>query len=281
MKIKITADSTCDLRAEMLEQYDIGIIPLSIVKDGEPYKDGIEITPRDIFDYVESGAGMTQTTAVNPEEYLTAFRGYLETYDAVVHLNIGGIFSVCNQNANIAAAELENVYVIDSENLSVGTGLLAIEAAKRAQAGLSPAQIKTEIEAMRERVEVSFVIDTLKYLHKGGRCSAVQALGANLLGLRPCIEVRSGKMDVGKKYRGTLSKTHPAYVKDRFKDRDDIDTGVLYIAGTLGLTPERIEAVKAEVARYVQFDQVIEIDPGCAISCHCGPKTMGTIFLKK
>ncbi|MCL2367795.1 MAG: DegV family protein [Oscillospiraceae bacterium] len=281
MKIKITADSTCDLRPELLAQYDIGIIPLSIVKDGKPYKDGIEITPRDIFEYVESGEGMTQTTAVNPEEYLEAFRGYLETYDAIVHLNIGSLFSICNQNANIAAAELEHVYVIDSENLSIGTGLLAIEAGKLVAAGKAPAEIKSEIEAMRERVEVSFVIDTLKYLHKGGRCSAVQALGANLLSLKPCIEVKVGKMDVGKKYRGTLSKTHPIYLKDRFKDRADIDTGVLYIACTGGITPERIATIKADVANYIQFDEVIEIDPGCAISCHCGPKTMGTIFLRK
>ena len=202
MKIKISADSTCDLTPELKEQYDIGVIPLSIIKDDVAYKDGIEITPPDIFAYVESGAGMVRTAAVNPGAYIEAFADYLETHDAIIHVCLGSGFSSCYQNAKIAAEAFSHVYVVDSENLSLGTGVLALEAARLAAAGMEPLLIQEKIEAMRPYVDTSFVIDSLDYLYKGGRCSALQAMGVNFLNLKPCIEVKAGKMDVGKKYWG-------------------------------------------------------------------------------
>ena len=281
MKIKISADSTCDLTPELKEQYDISVIPLSIIKDGTAYKDGIEITPPDIFAYVESGAGMVGTAAVSPGEYIKTFSGYLETYDAVIHLSLGSGFSSCYQNARVAAGEFSHVYVIDSENLSLGTGVLAVEAAKLAAMGLEPPEIIKKVEAMRPYVDVSFVIDTLAYLHKGGRCSALQLMGANLLNLKPCIEVKSGKMDVGKRYRGQFRKVLPVYIRDRLSGRERVDGGVLYIAAATGVSQEIMDEVRQVAEDCMPFDQIIQARVGCTISCHCGPNTLGILYFRK
>jgi len=280
MRIKVTADSTCDLPQTLLDKYDIGITPLSIVKGNVPYKDGIEIHPQDIFDHVESGAGICHTTAVNTAEYIDAFSGYLENYDAIVHVNIGSKFSACNQNANIAAKELENVYVIDSENLSCGNGQIALDAAMMAQAGVSPGEITLELTEKSKKAEMSFVINTVNYLYKGGRCSALAALGANILGLKPCIEVNDGLMDVGKKYRGPLDKALQKYIKDRLADRDDIDYTSAFLVHS-GVSDEILDMARGLIAEYSDFKVIHEAIAGCTISCHCGPNTLGIMFYRK
>ena len=206
MKIKITADSTCDLSKELIEKYNIRIIPLHIINgDNEDFIDGVTMTPADIFKYVDSTGKTCHTAAINIDEFETVFREELAENDAVIHLSISSDFSACYQNATIAA-ELGSVYVVDARNLSTGSGLLVLAAAELAQAGVDPAEIKARLDAQAAKVEASFVIDTLKYLHKGGRCSALTAMGANLLSLKPCIEVKNGKMGVGKKYRGSFDK---------------------------------------------------------------------------
>lgn len=280
MKIKITADSTCDLSRELLEEYDIGVVPLSIVKGGLPYKDGIEIKPQDIFDYVESNAGICHTTAVNTQEYYDKFSEILEEYDAIVHVSLGSQFSACNQNANIAKGELDNVYVIDSQNLSMGMGYQVLSAAKMAKAGADVEEIISALELMMEKAEMSFVINTVKYLYKGGRCSAVAAMGANILGLKPCIEVKSGILDVGKKYRGSTPRVAEQYVTDRLAGRDDIDTKGIFVVHT-GLSQEALDAIHNTIDRYVSFDEKYEGIAGCAISNHCGPNTFGIMFFRK
>ncbi|MDR0862644.1 MAG: DegV family protein [Oscillospiraceae bacterium] len=280
MKIKISADSTCDLPSSLVERHNIGIVPLAIVRDGKPYRDGIEITPEDLFEYVESGKGSCHTTAVNTGEYLGIFSAYLKSYDAVIHINISSQMSSCNQNAVIAAAELDNVYVIDSKNLSTGMGNIVLDAAELAAQGLEPTAIVAELEARVSRVQASFVIDTLKYLHKGGRCSAVAMLGANLLKLKPCIEVIDGKMDVGKKYRGSIDKMIPQYAVEKFEE-GDIDPRRLFITYTRGVPQETIDEVIASAQRIVGFDEVFTSVAGCAISNHCGPGTLGVLYYKK
>ena len=204
MRIKITSDSTCDLSKELVDTYDIEIIPMPIIKGDVSYRDGADIFPEDIFAYVESGAGACHTSAINISTYQDAFRSFTSTHDAVIHFTLSSGISSCYQNALIAAEEFTNVYVVDSKNLSSGHGHLVLDAALMARQGYSPQEIIDRCTALAGKVEASFVIDTLLYLYKGGRCSGVAALGANVLKLKPCIEVVGGKMDVGKKYRGKL-----------------------------------------------------------------------------
>ena len=280
MRIKISADSTCDLSQDLIEKYDISIVPLYVVKGEKTYRDGVDIQPSDIFEYVENGQGTCNTSAVNIVEYTEWFENYLKEYDAVIHINISGDLSTCNQSACIAASQWENVYIVDSRNLSTGSGHLVLDAALLAAEGMAPADIKAELDRRASKIEASFVINTLKYLHKGGRCSGVAALGANLLKIKPCIEVVNGKMEVGKKYRGPYEKVILQYVEDRLKNRDDIDYRRIFITHT-PISEEIIESVTAVIQELGQFEEIIETTAGCTISNHCGPATLGILFYKK
>ena len=279
MKIRITSDSTCDLSAELIAKYNIGILPLYIEKEGKFYRDGLEIVPQDIYDYVGGGHGVCHTAAANVEDYTAFFSENLKEYDAVIHFNISAEMSSCHQNARVAAADFENVYVIDSRNLSTGSGLLVLEAAERVSAGADAAEIAKEMEALTEKAEASFVIDTLFYLQKGGRCSALVALGANLLKLKPCIEVKNGSMGVGKKYRGKVDLCFEQYARERLEGRDDLRKHRVFVTHS-GCKPETIARVKEIVAEY-GFEEILETRAGCTVSNHCGPNTLGVLFLRK
>ena len=270
MNIKITADSTCDLSPELVEKYGIEILPLYIIKDGESYRDMQDIVPQDIFDHVNAGGTITTTAAINTEEYTEYFKPLSEQYDAVIHINISAGFSSCNQNANIAAEEFDNVYIVDSRNLSTGSGHVVIEAAIMAQNGASPEEI----------VEASFVVDKLDYLRKGGRCSALAALGANILSLRPCIEVKDGKMGVGKKYRGKFDACIEKYVNERLEGRTDIVTDRIFITHT-PCDKKIVDMVRKTIKKHMQFTEIIETTAGCTVSSHCGPNTLGILFIRK
>lgn len=281
MKVKITGDSTCDLSPALLEQYDIGVTPLYVVRDGQAYKDGLEITPDDIYAHVNAGGAMCSTAAVSVADYVGYFSEYLKTYDAIVHINISSEFSACYQNALLASQELGGrVYPVDSRNLSTGSGHLALDAAELAAEGLSAPEIQAELNARKDKLDVSFLLDTLKYLHKGGRCSAVAVLGANLLNLKPCIEVKDGRMGVGKKYRGSMGKCLVQYVQDRLAGRNDIDTRRIFITHS-GSSPETIEAVRQAVERCQTFEKILITRAGCTISNHCGPNTLGILYFHK
>ena len=229
MRVKIISDSTCDLSPALLERYDIAVTPLCVIKDGKDFHDGVDITPADIFAHVDGGGDLCSTSAVSQYEYGEMFARYANEYDAVVQITIGANFSCCYQNACAAAQEYENVFVVDSENLSTGQGLLVVAAAKLAEQGLSGAEIAERVRALAPKVEASFLIERLDYMRKGGRCSAVAALGANLLHLKPCIEVRNGKMAVCKKYRGSFEKCIRQYVKERLDGREDIAPELAFI----------------------------------------------------
>ena len=279
MKIRVCSDSTCDLSAALLEKYNIGIRPLYVEMDGKTYRDGLEIQPKDIYEYVRSGKGVCHTAACNVEDYAEFFTENLQGYDALIYFNLSSEMSSCHQNARIAAQDFENVYVIDSRNLSTGTGLLVLEAAERVAAGMPVEQIVEEVTALTAKAEASFVIDTLFYLQKGGRCSALVALGANLLKLKPCIEVKDGAMGVGKKYRGKTDACIEQYVKERLDGREDINKHRVFVTHS-GCKPEVVAHVKELVAGY-GFEEVLETVAGCAISNHCGPNTLGVLFLRK
>jgi len=280
MKIKIISDSTCDLSPELLTQHDIAIVPLSVIKDGVDYKDGITITPADIFAHVASGDALCSTSAVSIGEYSDIFQKYAEDYDGIIHINIGSSFSTCYQSACLAAEEFENVRVIDSKNLSTGQGLVVLEACRLAE---NCDDLDAMAEALRDytsRVEASFLVDKLDYLVKGGRCSSAAALGANLLNLKPCIEVKDGKMTVVKKYRGNFAKCLATYVKDRLADREDIDRSKLFITKTV-VSDDCHAGVADAVSAFGGFETVYETTAGCTVSCHCGPGTLGVLFVRK
>ena len=280
MRIKISADSTCDLSPELIETYNIGITPLYIEKGGQNCRDGMDITPQEIFDYVRSGKGVCRTAAVNVGDYTAFFKKCRENYDAVIHFNISSDFSSCYQNACTAAAEFENVYVVDSRNLSTGIALLVLDAAERAEKGEDPKEIAALMRETAKKVEASFVIDTLFYLQKGGRCSTLAALGANLLKLKPCIEVKDGKMTPGKKYRGPIDKVMLQYADDRLRGRDDINKHRVFITHTR-CAPEAVEAVRQKILELApDFEEIIETNAGSTVTSHCGPGTLGVLFIR-
>ena len=280
MRVKIISDSTCDLSPELLERYDIAITPLCVIKDGKEFHDGVDITPADIFTHVDGGGELCSTAAVSQFEYTQMFTRYAKEYDEVVQINIGSNFSCCYQNACLAAQEFDNVFVVDSGNLSTGQGLLVVSAAKLAQRGVSGIEIAERVRALVPKVETSFLIDRLDYMQKGGRCSTVAALGANLLKLKPCIEVREGKMSVCKKYRGSFEKCIRQYVKERLDGRTDIAGDLAFITHP-ACQKNVVDAAMEEAARYGAFDEVIETHAGCTVSCHCGPDTLGILFVRK
>lgn len=278
--IKITTDSTCDLPVSLLERHNITVIPLGIVKAGRLYRDGVDIRTADIAAHVDAGGDITTTNAVNIADYEDLFQAETARYDAVIHINIGMGFSCCYQNAKLAAESVPEVYVVDSGNLTVGHGLMVLAAAEAAEAGKSAAEILTLLEDMVPRVETSFVLDRLDYMKKGGRCSAVTALGANLLKLHPCVDVIGGRMSVTKKYRGSMEKVLREYVRERLSNRRDIDRRRGFLVDTCR-TPGLTEAARQAVLESGCFDELLESKAGCTIFSHCGPDTLGLVFLRK
>lgn len=194
MNIKITSDSTCDLPSDLLQKYNIDIIPFQIEKGGKLFRDGVNIFPEDIFKHVDAGGTICTTSAVNPDEYKLFFEQFASQYEALVHINLGSGFSSCYQNAFLAAQEFENVFIVDSKNLSTGHGHIVMEAAIKAEEGYSPDDILEHLAGIIPKVRASFLLDRLDYMVKGGRCSSIMALGANLLRLKPCIEVVSNDL---------------------------------------------------------------------------------------
>ena len=280
MNFKILTDSTCDLPKALVEENKITLVPLTVVKDGEEFKDGVTITPSEIFAHVAAGGSLCSTSAVSVGEYQDFFGKYSQGCDGVLQICIGSGFSASYQNACLAAQDYPNVRVIDSQNLTLGQGFLALKAYEFAKTAQSLDQLAQQVEALVGLVETSFVVDKLDYLAKGGRCSSVAALGANLLSLKPCIELVNNKLTVGKKYRGSLSKCLASYIRDRLSGREDIDTDCVFLVQTI-VPEESYQAVVEAIHTFGSFRQIQEATAGCTVSCHCGPGTLGIIFLRK
>ena len=279
-KIIISSDSTCDLSAELKERYGVKILPLGVTLGTNVYRDGFNITPDDIYAHYDKTGELPKTTAANVGECVDHFAELTKNGDAVIHFTISSKMSSTYNNACIAASEFENVYVVDTLNLSTGGGLLVVAAAEMAKDGMEPAAIVEQLEKLKPCVDASFVIDNLEYLYKGGRCSALAMMGANLLKLKPCIEVKNGVMGVGKKYRGTFSKVVEEYVDERLQNVDDIDSSRVFVTHA-GCDPELMEAVVNEVKDKGIFKEVFFTRAGCTVSSHCGANTMGVLFIRK
>ena len=282
MRIRISSDSTCDLSRDYLLTHQVELVPLYTFKGGKTFRDGVDITPTDIFEHVAAGGDLCSTAANNVEDYHEVFSRLLEDCDAVIHITISLDFSSCYQNACIAARDFPGkVFPVDSRNLSTGIGHLVLDAADMAAEGkLTAQEIVDLLNEKKAKLDVSFVLDTLEFLKAGGRCSAVAAFGANLLGLKPSIEVKDGGMGVGKKYRGNINKCYVQYIRDRLSNRDDIDTKRIFITDS-GLS-EAVRAELEEVVRSCQpFEEVHHTQAGCTVSQHCGPGCMGILYYHK
>lgn len=280
MRIKVTADSTCDLNSQMLAEHDITLTSLIVIKNNEEFYDGENITPSDIFEHVANGGSLCSTAARSVGYYQDFFEKFAADYDGVIHISIGSGFSSTYQNASLAAEEFDNVRVIDSKSLSTGQGFVVLEAAKLAKTAQSLDELEAKLEDFTSRVEISFVLDRLDYMVKGGRCSSAAALGANLLNLKPCIEVKDGKLGVVKKYRGSYNKCLASYIKDRLEGREDLETDLIFVTKT-SVSDETYASVMDAVSKYGKFETVMESQAGCTVSCHCGPGTLGIIYVRK
>lgn len=280
MAIKITSDSTCDLTPELIERHHIGIFPLYITLGSKTYRDMVDIFPDDIFAHVDAGGDIASTAAATPLDYGTRFRELSGEYDAVVHINISSKFSACYQNAHLAALEFDNVYVVDSRNLSSGHGHVVMEAALMAEAGVPAKELVARLNAIIPKVDASFIMNRLDYMRKGGRCSTITMLGANALHLKPCIEVYDGAMRVGTKYHGSFEKCIQRYVKDRLEGRDDLRLDRIFITHPHA-SPEAVETARKAIRQYADFKEIIETRAGCTVSSHCGPATLGVLFITK
>ncbi len=279
--IYISADSTCDLSPALLKAFDVSLLPLYITMGDKTYRDGVDMSPEAMYAYVEQSGELPKTAAVAVADYLAVFGAQCAMGRDVIHVDISADMSACYQSACIAAKEAGgNVYVVDSRNLSTGTGLLVLMARELARRGMAAGQIAEALRSAAGRVEASFVVDTLTYLYKGGRCSAVAALGANLLSLKPCIEVKDGRMSVGKKYKGTLKRCLHDYIADRLQGREDIDTHRIFITYSK-IDPALPAYAREVVSSIMHFDEVLLTDAGCTISGHCGPGTLGILFMRK
>lgn len=275
MRIKIITDSACDMPEELRTSYDIAVVPMHIQKGDEDFLDMIEITPADVFEYGEKTGRLCSTVAPNIAEFSAAFARYSGVYDAVICISIGSRFSSCYQNAAIAAEEYLNVYVIDSRNLSSGEALIVLEAARLAQSGMAAEDICTSLEKSVQHTDSSFLMSRLDYMKKGGRCTSVAALGANLLQLKPCIEVCGGEMRVWKKFRGSMEKALEPYLRERLAryDPDQPFRAILVYRPEDGFLLDGVRsALKAHA-------ELWEASYGCTVACHCGPGTVGVMLL--
>lgn len=284
MKIRITSDSTTDLSAELLERYNIAILPLNVTLGDNTYTDGVDITPDDIYANYEKNGTLPKTAAPNLEVCTEFFRQQLaEGYDAIIHFALSSEMSSSCHNAELAAEEVGNVYVVDTRNLSTGGGLLVISAAEMAaDAGdeADPAAIAEACRKLAPQVDASFVVDNLEFLYKGGRCSALAAFGANVLQLKPCIVVKDGRMDVGKKYRGRFASVLPKYIHDRIEDVSTIKKSHIFITHA-GCDEKVVQACVSELKSMASFGEIHVTRAGCTISSHCGRNTLGVLFLRK
>lgn len=279
MKIILSADSTCDLTEELRNQYQVNTMPYHIHLEGKDYVDNVDITPEVLYQAYWDRKALPKTAAVNTYEYVEYFKKWTKQGFAVIHFCLGSALTSSYQNAKLAAEELENVYIIDSCNLSSATGLQVLDCRSMIEAGKDLEEIYRYFSENQQKYHGSFVVDTLEFLKAGGRCSTVAAFGANLLNIKPSIEVDNtcGGMEVGKKYRGKFERVLEKYVKEKLAQYSDIVTDKIFITHS-GIEEACIETVRKTINETLRFDSIYVTKASCTISCHCGPGTLGILF---
>lgn len=275
--VMITADSTCDLSPELLERYQIRTIPLTILLGEESYFDG-EFTPADMYRRYRLDGTLPKTAAPGLQEYFDFFAPKVREGYEFVHLSISSELSGSFNTARLVAGELDGIHVVDSRQLSTGLGLLAIEGAECRERGMGAAEIAEHLRALTNKVETSFVLDTLEFMRKGGRCSGVAALGANLLQLKPALEMRDGKLQVYKKYRGQIRHVYRQYIHERLAGRK-VRPGHVFLTESGEVDEQTLAELEQLVRDSIEVEEIHHTIAGCTVSSHCGPKTLGVLFL--
>lgn len=281
-KIRIVSDSTCDLSKELIEKYDITIIPLCIILGEKSYFDGVDITPAEIYKWSDENKTTPKTAGITFDKLDEVVKPLMEQGDDIIYIGISeGMSSTCN-TARIYGEdnEYDRFFVVNSENLSTGIGLQVLRAAELRDEGKSAEEIVEQIEGARSLVRASFVVDTLTFLARGGRCTAVTALMANALKLHPEIVVKDGKMGVGRKVRGKPSVAVSAYVDGLMSALTSADPRRVFITHS-GSDREIVEAVRERLEALSYFEEILETQAGGVISSHCGPNTLGVLFYEK
>lgn len=279
MKIKITTDSTADLGVELTERYGLDVMPLSVILGERVCRDGVDITPQDIFEYVAQTGVLPKTSAPSVEDYTGFFARNLKEGEKVVHFNISSKASASYNNALFAAKGFKNkVYVVDSAALSTGQGLLVLKACDLAAQGMSADKIVKTCQSLIPKVNTSFVPDALDYLHKGGRCSLASLMGAKVLKLHPMIDMKDGKLYAKKKYMGGLERCLRNYVNDLAQEYPRYDGTRCFITHS-NCEPEVVAKVRAQVEELFGFDEILETKAGCVVTSHCGKNTLGVLFI--
>ena len=278
--VVITADSTCDLSQELKERFSIHTVPLTILLGEDSYYDGVDFTTEDIYKRYREDGTLPKTAAPGIQQLTDFFTQFLEQGCEVVHLDISSELSGTFNNACIAASELEGVHVVDTRMLSTGVGLLALEGAECRDRGMCAADIAEHLRALTDKVDTSFVLDTLEFMWKGGRCSGVAALGANLLYLKPGLEMKDGKLGVYKKYRGNIQSVYRQYVKERLAGAE-FRPGHVFVTDSGEVPDEILDELMTMARKAVPGAEIHNTKAGCTVTSHCGPKTLGILFIRK
>ena len=278
--VRICTDSCVDINKEQLERYNIQVIPLCVVLNNKEYLDGVNIAPKDIFEYVEKTKQLPKTSARSVEDFKDFFSQLLENGDEVIYTGISSKLSSTYNNACKAKEELnnENLYIVDSKSLSSGIGLLVLYAAKLAESGLNAKEICLKLEKQANFNQASFIVDKLDYLYKGGRCSAIARFGANLLKIKPRLELVDGKIENTGKYLGQLKMVIKKYIDDMLKKHGNVKKDLCFITHTCqdeDFVKDIVEFVKSKNI----FDEVVSSVAGATITCHCGENTLGILYL--
>ena len=275
MKIAVSVESTNDLSKELLKEYDVKVIPFEIVLGDEVFRDG-EKTTEEMFEYVDKTGVLPKTNALNEFEYTEYFEGLKKDYDAVIHIVLSSGISSTINNARKAAENVKDVYIVDSKSLSTGIGLLAMYARELANAGEEPSVIAEKVQKRTEHLQVSFVVERMDYLYKGGRCNGFQLLGANILKIRPRIVLKDGKMTSDKKYRGDMNMVIEKYCQDILNEFNTPDLDKVFITYT-SATPEMDEIAK-KICKQAGFKNIYQTFAGGTIASHCGAHTLGILY---
>ncbi len=277
--IILAIDSACDIPKHFITENEIAVLPYQISVGDDVFTDGVTITRDVLYKKVEETGVLPKTAAISPAEFSDFFKSLLKKGDAVVYLSLGSHFSSACQNAHLAASELENVYIVDTNSLSSGEGLVLLHAIALRNEGKDAAEIAEECTAYAARCDVSFILDQLDYMHKGGRCSGVAALGANLLGIKPLLGITDGALGMEKKYRGKLKIVVGKYIRERLEGISVVPDYVFLTDA--GVDPAVREAARSALEETGLFKEIYHADAGCVISSHCGPGTLGILFVRQ
>ena len=280
-KVMITCDSVCDLSKKLISKYKVKVLPIQILVGDTEYVDNGSLTSEDIYKKYREDGILPKTAAFSPQTAIDFFKPYTDKGYEIVHIDLSSELSSCYQNANIATLTFDNVYIVDSRQLSTGMGLLVIEACKLRDRGFSAKEIAEQLEIFKNKISASFVVDTLEFLHKGGRCSNLTVMGANMLSLRPCLEMKDGTLKVTKKYRGKIERVYSQYLTDKLDVLTIDTTREVFITHSGEVDKKTLNELKNRVSETLKTEDVYITQAGSTVCSHCGPKTLGILYVNK